>query len=131
MSTVGKAFLVVEKSHLAPAMKTGNVNVLSTAIMAALMEEAACNAIPKDKFQVGQTTVGIKLDLSHKKPSALGARVEAVANLVNFNEKKLEFDIDVFDETGLVGSAKHLRAFVMKDIFEKNCAETSKKARGM
>ena len=127
MST-GKASIRVGKEHLAPAMKTGTARVLSTAIMAAIMEEAACAAIPADALRPGQTTVGIHLDLLHKKPSALGATVEAVAHLKEITKKKLDFEIEVFDETGLVGSAKHQRAFVMVDKFEERCMENFLKA---
>lgn len=127
MST-GKATLRVAKEHLAPAMKTGTANVMSTAIMGALMEEAACNAIPQGTYKQGQTSVGIHLDLRHKKPSALGANVTAIAKLKEITPKKLDFEIEVFDETGLVGTAKHQRAFVMTEAFEKKCEMDFKKA---
>ena len=119
--SVGKATIIVGKEQLAPALKTGTAHVMSTAVMAALMEEAACNAVPKGTYKEGQTSVGIHLDLLHKKPSALGATVTAVAHLKKASPKKLDFEIEVFDETGLVGTAKHQRAFVMTGPFEAKC----------
>ena len=126
--SVGKATVQVTTQHLAPALKTGTAHVMSTAVMAALMEEAACAAVPPGTYKPGQTSVGVHLDLLHKKPSALGATVQAVAHLKNVTQKKLDFEIEVFDETGLVGTAKHQRAFVMTDPFEEKCTTNFFKA---
>ena len=124
----GKATLQVNPQHLAPVLKTGTAHVMSTAVMAALMEEAACAAVPEGTYKPGQTSVGVHLDLLHKKPSALGATVQAIAHLKSVTDKKLDFDIEVFDETGLVGTAKHQRAFVMQEPFEDRCQTNFLKA---
>ena len=126
---VGKASVVVGRQHLAPVMKTGSVNVMSTAIMSALMEEASCNALDVANISNGKASVGVAIDLKHKRPSAVGAHVQAVARLVEANNKGVSFEIEAFDETGLIGTAKHKRVFVDKDAFEKRCYETAKKAQ--
>lgn len=124
----GIATLKVTENLLAPALKTGTVRVMSTAAMAALMEEAACNALAKVGTN-GKAHVGVSLELKHKKPSAIGANVKAVAKLCKSDNKKYNFDIEVFDETGLVGSAKHTRVAVDQQSFEDRCNENARKAR--
>lgn len=128
MNTIGKASLVVGPHHLAPILKTGCVNVMSTAIMAAVMEEASCVAIKN--AQVDRASVGVALNLTHKRPSAPGAHVYAVSKITDFTPKAVGFEIEAYDETGLIGSAIHKRVFVEKDPFEKKCYENAKKAQG-
>lgn len=97
--------------------------------MAALMEEAACNAIDVASVSNGQASVGVNLELTHRRPSAIGANVKAIARLTDINKKGIHFEIEAFDDTGLIGTAKHRRVFVNKDEFESKCYETARKAR--
>lgn len=129
IGTVGKASVVVNQNLLAPVMKTGTVNVLSTAILSALMEEASCKAIDNANISNGKASVGCEIDLKHKRPSALNAHVEAISKLTDVNKHGLFFDIEAFDETGLVGTAKHRRVFVDKSSFERKCEEAARKAQ--
>lgn len=128
MNTTGKAAVVVGPNHLAPVLKTGCVNVMSTAIMAALMEEASCVAIQNAK--VDRASVGVALNLTHRRPSAPGAHVYAVSKITDFTPKAIAFEIEAFDETGLIGAATHKRVFVEKEPFERKCYENAKKAQG-
>ena len=128
MNTTGKATVVVGTQQLAPALKTGSVNVMSTAVMAALMEEASCTALTNAK--VDRASVGVALSLAHKKPSAPGAHVYAVSKITDLNNKSIAFDIEAYDETGLIGTATHKRVFVEKEKFEQKCYETARKAQG-
>ena len=124
----GQATVTVGKEHLAPSLKTGVAKVLSTAIMAALMEEASCNAVALSNLQKDKITVGIELNLKHKRPSAIGANITAISRLTGVQKNKLSFEIEAFDETGLIGTATHKRAFVDQETFERKCYETAKKA---
>lgn len=126
---VGKASIIVDRQHLAPATKTGSVSVLSTAVLTALMEEASCNAIDLANISNGKASIGVFIDIVHRRPSAINAHVQAVSRLTEITPKELSFEIEAFDETGLVGTAKHRRQFVDKDQFERRCYETAKKAQ--
>jgi predicted thioesterase len=126
---IGRASLVVAAGQLAPAMKTGSVKVLSSAILAALMEEAACDAIKGECAKLGRASVGTKFNLAHKKPSALGANVTAVALVEKLDARAIIFKIEARDETGVVGTADHTRVFVRHDDFEKKCYEAARSAR--
>jgi predicted thioesterase len=126
---IGRASLIVKAGQLAPAMKTGSVKVLSSAILAALMEEAACDAIKDECTKLGRASVGTKFNLAHKKPSALGASVTAVASVERLDARAITFKIEARDETGVVGTADHTRVFVKQDDFEKKCYATARSAR--
>ena len=124
--TIGEASLTVTKNLVAPVLKTGLVNVLSTALLAALMEEASCQALKKIN---SKCSVGVSINLQHRKPSAIGANVKALSKIVTINDKSITFDIECFDETGLVGTATHRRVYVDKDIFEQKCYQNFEKAK--
>ncbi|KAH0788888.1 dihydrolipoamide acyltransferase [Histomonas meleagridis] len=126
-TSVGKAFLKVTHDNLATVMKTGSVNVLSTSVLLGLMEQAACKAL-EEVFDE-RTTISYKTDLSHKRPSALGAKVTAVARVKKTSKDLVEFEIEAFDETGLIGTATHIRKFISQDEFEENCYKTAINAK--
>ena len=101
---------------------------MSTAIMAALMEEASCTALTNASCD--RASVGVALNLTHRRPSAPGAHVYAVSKITDLNQKSIGFDIEAFDETGLIGTATHKRVFVEQEPFEKKCYENARKAQG-
>ena len=109
-TSVGKAFLKVTHENLAIVMKTGSVNVLSSSVLIGLMEQAACKAL--EEVSDERTTISYKTNLSHKRPSALGANVTAVARVTKTSKDLVEFEIEAFDETGLIGTATHIRKFI-------------------
>ena len=60
----GRAEAVVADGDTAQAMGSGSLPVLATPRMAALMEEAAVNAV-QSALMPGSTTVGTRLDVTH------------------------------------------------------------------
>lgn len=119
---IGKSKITVGFNDLAPIQRTGSVNVLSSSVLSCLMEQAACKALEQDNipFMNGKTSIGYKINISHKRPSALGACVNAVARVVKVKEDEVDFEIEAFDETGLIGTANHIRKLVNIKDFEKN-----------
>ena len=127
--SVGKATMKVTNKDLAPLMKTGPVNVLSSAILSALMEQASIRAIEIPCFISGQTSVASAFSLKHRKPSALGAQITAISRVTDIDKNGVHFEIEAFDETGLVATAMHTRVFVNRDKFERKCYETARMAQ--
>ena len=72
--------LTVSDAHTAQAMGSGDMPVLATPIMIALMENAAMLAVDQE-LPEGLTTVGSGVDVTHLKPSPLGAEIIATAEL--------------------------------------------------
>lgn len=107
---------VVEEHHLAVNMGSGDLRVLATPSMVALMEEAAMLAVAPH-LPEGTTTVGGHIASSHVKPTAHGRQVSATATLVEVDGRKLKFAVKAFDEEGVIGEGEHTRFIVDRSKF--------------
>lgn len=116
----GTADLVVGPPDTAIALGSGDVPVLGTPRLAALMEQAACAAIAAG-LRPGDTTVGVHLDLHHLVASPIGSAVRAVATVESTHGRRIGFRI-VAEQAGpdgptVVGHATHERVVVDRDRF--------------
>ena len=82
--------LVVTDDVTAVKIGSGDMAVLATPAMMALMENAAMLAVA-DELPEGCTTVGGHIASSHLKPSKVGDTVTATAEVVKVEGKKIEF----------------------------------------
>ncbi len=100
----------------AVAMTSGGMNVYSTPSMIAFMENTAF-CLVQSKLENGNTTVGIHLNIDHVKATRIGAKVTCTAKLTEIDGKKLVFEIEASDESGLIGKGTHHRFIVNEDKF--------------
>ncbi|MBP5213460.1 MAG: thioesterase family protein [Bacteroidales bacterium] len=122
---IGKKYtstLVVEEKHLACQVGSGDLRVLATPMMMALMENAAMHCVA-DELDAGSTTVGGQISSSHLKPTGLGHTVTATAELIAVEGRKLKFRISASDEEGLIGEGEHLRFVVGRERFMQKVTE--------
>jgi len=112
----GESRLTVDKAYTAIEVGSGNVPVLATPIMVALMENAAINSI-KRQLPPEMTTVGGHIDCKHLSPTPIGMQVTALAELIEVNKRKLLFKIEAYDEKEMIGEGKHQRVIVDYDKF--------------
>ncbi|MCR5313655.1 MAG: thioesterase family protein [Bacteroidaceae bacterium] len=110
------SFLTVSKENTANYLGSGNLDVLATPAMMALMENAAMLAVAPS-LQEGQTTVGGHIESSHLKPSLIGSKIEATATLIKIEGKKLFFKIEAKMNDTIIGEGTHLRFIVDKEKF--------------
>ena len=108
--------LVVEDADTARALCSGDVDVLGTPRILALMEEATVQAVA-GHLETGETTVGTRVELSHVAPIAVGSKVRAEVTLDKVEGRRLVFTASVLDEAGLIAAAKIHRAVVKVDPF--------------
>lgn len=108
--------LKVEEKHLAMNVGSGDLPVLATPMMMALMENAAMLAVAPH-LPEGSTTVGGHIESSHLRPTPLGGVVRATATQTKEEGRKLTFHIIAEDENGVVGEGEHLRFVVDKERF--------------
>lgn len=101
---------------LAMNMGSGDLPVLATPAMIALMENAAMMAV-REHLPTGSTTVGGHIDCSHIRPTAIGNTITATATLAKVEGRKLTFHLKAQDEQGLIGQGEHLRFIVDADRF--------------
>lgn len=110
--------LTVEEKHLACNVGSGDLRVLATPVMMALMENAAMLAV-KDELEEGQSTVGGNISSSHLKPTGLGHTITATAELIEADGRKLKFKVSAADENGVIGEGEHLRFIIDAEKFMK------------
>ena len=108
--------LTVTDAVTAVRMGSGDMPVLATPAMMALMENAAMLAV-KDKLPEGSTTVGGHIESSHLKPSKVGDKVSATAEVTKVDGKKIEFKVAAYSGDTLLGEGTHLRFIVDRERF--------------
>ena len=108
--------LTVDDTVTAIAMGSGNMPVLATPAMMALMENAAMLAVA-DHLPQGCTTVGGHIASSHLKPSRLGDTVTATATVTRIDGKKIEFKVEARCGDTLLGEGTHVRFVVDQEKF--------------
>lgn len=122
---IGKKYtstLTIEEKHLACNVGSGDLRVLATPIMMALMENAAMLCVAED-LDTDSSTVGGQISSSHLKPTGLGHTVSATAELMAIDGRKLKFKISASDEDGLIGEGEHLRFIVGRERFMSKVTE--------
>ncbi len=95
---------------------SGDMEVLATPAMIALMENAAMRAVTQS-LDEGQTTVGVEISTSHLKASKLGAEVRAVAELTEVEGRRLTFRVAAYEGEVLLGEGVHTRFVVDRERF--------------
>lgn len=108
--------LTVTDAVTAIAMGSGDMAVLATPAMMALMENAAMLAVA-DHLPEGSTTVGGHISASHLKPSKVGETVTATATVTRVEGKKIEFKVEAHCDDALLGEGTHLRFIVDREKF--------------
>ena len=97
-------------------MGSGDMPVLATPAMMALMENAAMLAVADD-LPEGSTTVGGHIASSHLRPSKIGDVVRAVAEVTKVDGRKIEFKVSAYSGDVLLGEGTHLRFVVDRERF--------------
>ena len=108
--------VTVSAGNTAAAMGSGDLDVFATPAMVALMENAAMKAVA-DALPEGSTTVGAETNVTHIKPSGLGAEIVATAVLTGVEGRKLTFNVGARDAEGMIGEGIHIRYVVDRAKF--------------
>lgn len=108
--------LTVGNENTAIALGSGDMPVLATPAMMALMENAAMLAVASE-LEDGDTTVGGHIESSHLRPTPVGAEVSATATLEKVDGRKLYFKIIAHQGDKIIGEGTHLRFIVNREKF--------------
>ncbi len=116
----GQVTLTVAAQDTAIAAGSGDIPVLATPRLVALMEAAACEAL-RGHLAPEQTSVGANITLDHLRPSLVGAVVTARAEIVKVDGDRVHFAV-VADQPGpngavTIGTGTHLRVIVSREKF--------------
>lgn len=118
--------VTVEKSMTAASMKSGNLDVLATPYMIALMEQASAE-LCQDYLPDGISTVGTNVNINHLAATAMGATVTVKSTLTSFDGRKATFDVVASDNAGIIGNGTHERFTIKVDSFLKKTQQRLEK----
>ena len=106
----------VDEAMTASGVGSGDVHVLATPAVLALVERAAVAAL-RGRLPGGTTSVGSAVELRHLAPTPVGARVQARARLDRVDGSRLTFSFTVRDPAGEVARGTHVRVVVDGERF--------------
>lgn len=114
MLTTGLTYIqeiTVEPKDTAAVYGSGKLEVFATPALIALMENTALKCI-ESRLENHQDSVGIEISAKHLKATAVGKKVSCRATLTEIDGRKLHFELEARDETGIIGTAVHDRFII-------------------
>jgi predicted thioesterase len=106
----------VTEADTATALGSGDVPVLATPRVVALMEQAAVAAIA-GSLPPEATTVGIRIAVDHIAATAVGRAVTAVATVTGVEGRRIDFGVEVDEGGRVIARGTHTRVVVDRDTF--------------
>lgn len=108
----------VEPEDLASTLETSTVQALSTSSLVLILEKAVATLIAP-YLNEDEETVSTAINIKHFKPVGLGHKVRCIVHLKFIENKKLFFDIAIFDENHEeIAIGAHSRYIINKNSFE-------------
>ena len=104
----GEKSVAVKIENTALAMGSGTLRVFATPAMIALIEGCCAESV-EDMLPQGITTVGTKVEVEHIAASPIGASILCKSKLTAYDGRRLDFEVEVFDNAGLIGKGTHTR----------------------
>jgi fluoroacetyl-CoA thioesterase len=112
----------VTEDMTAERLGSGDVPVLGTPAVLALVEGAAVAAV-SDDLKTETTTVGASVELDHMAPTPLGAKITATAGVRQVEGRRVTFAFEVTDPAGPVARGTQVRVVVDRRRFLETAAE--------
>ena len=112
----GEKSTAVVMENTALAMGSGELRVFATPAMIALVEGCCAESI-EDLLDEGVSTVGARIDAEHLSPSPVGAGIVCKSVLTAVDWRRLDFDVEIYDNAGLIGRGTHTRFTVKAESF--------------
>lgn len=108
--------IVVTDELTASKVGSGLLPVYATPSMIALMENTCADCV-QPYMQEGDGTVGTSVDIKHVSATPVGKTVRCECTLTEINGKKLVFEVNAYDDKGLIGTGTHKRAIINNEAF--------------
>jgi fluoroacetyl-CoA thioesterase len=118
----GELSEIVTDELTASALGSGLVPALATPAMIALMENASVSAI-REYLEVGETSVGIEVNVKHFAATPVGMRVRARAEVLSVDKRRVTFRVEAWDGKERIGEGTHVRAIVDEARFKERIAQ--------
>ena len=118
MQNSSEKIFIVKPEYSARKVSSGAVDVLSTPMMIAFMEDVSFN-LAKNVTKEGETTVGIHVDVKHLNPAPIGAEIKVRSELIKIDGKRLVFSVEAYWRNTKIGEGIHERYIVNENEFMK------------
>ncbi|WP_321383758.1 hypothetical protein [uncultured Enterococcus sp.] len=115
MAVYSKSFIVAA-NQTARVLGSGDLDVLATPALIAMVENTAKVLLAK-VLTVEETSVGTKIDMVHRRPSAVGAEITVNVKQETEKQVKVDFSFDVYEGSELIAKGSHQRAVVVTEDF--------------
>lgn len=116
IGATGTATLIVDATDTAIALGSGDVPVLATPRIVALLEQAAVAAIASS-LGTDATSVGTHVAVDHLAASFLGASIEAVAEIVDVDGRSVSYRLVATEGDRTIATGNHTRIVVDRERF--------------
>ena len=108
--------VVVTEALTANKIGSGLLPVYATPSMIALMENTCAECV-QSCLNEGEGTVGMAVDIKHVAATPIGKTVRCECELKEISGKKLLFEVNAYDDKGLIGTGTHKRAIISNEQF--------------
>lgn len=116
---------VVKKEDTAIYQHSGEVYVLGTPRLLAIMEEVSYKSI-NEFLPQGAVSVGTEMNIQHLKPSVVGEELLCESVLTEYKNRQLTFNVTVSDKRQKVAEGVCKRVIVDKKRFEQKAEKISR-----
>ncbi len=108
--------ITVTEDLTASKVGSGLLPVYATPSMIGLMENTCAESL-LPYLAEGEGSVGVAVDIKHISATPVGMTVRCESLLKEVNGKKLVFEVNAYDEKGLIGTGIHKRAIINNEAF--------------
>lgn len=112
----GEKEIIVQTEDTAARYGSGLIEVFATPAMIGLMESTAQQSV-QHLLDDGLITLGTEVNIRHLKATPVGMKVNCKSKLIAIEGKKLLFEVNASDETGIIGDGTHSRYIVDAEKF--------------
>lgn len=113
VGAVGISRMSVRHGDTAIALGSGDVPVLGTPQVVALVENATIAALV-EHLEQSETTVGVRIEVDHLATASIGDEVLASATVIETNDKKIVFEVECHSGNRLIA-----RGFVTRVVVDR------------
>ncbi len=108
--------IVVRHEDTAAVYGSGTLEVFATPAMVGLMEQTCLESV-NDQVGEGNTTVGIKVNISHLKASPIGSHIRCESKVTETDGRRIVFEVHCYEGETLIGEGFHERVIVDSQRF--------------
>ncbi|MBF0714401.1 thioesterase family protein [Gemella sp. GH3] len=108
---------VVLSEHSAKNIGSGDLEVLSTPMLVAFMEETA-KILINQYLDKNYGTVGSNININHLRPTKIGKKINIEVRIVEIIKNKvINFEIYAYENNVEIANAKHTRVVIENEKF--------------